>query len=303
MNLPKKILFYFILLATLLFTISNLEANPMNEYFKEKIYKAERGDQVAFKKLCSYYRTIGVILFEDKSRVFRLFKKAAQEGDICSQYSLGNMYNYGYSTPVNHKKALMWLEKAAFQGDASAQFEVGLLYQLGKGGIPVNNSKAFKWYKKAASEGNLPAQTTLGDMYYHGQGIPKNYKLALNWHTKAANGDNYFSQFRLGDMYFKGEGIPVDKAEAFKWFKKAAEQKHIHSQLWVGFMYASGDGVRQSNIDAYKWLSIAIAGNDEKISDVANKILDTITPNLTPAEIISSQAKAAEWWKKNPTLF
>lgn len=56
-------------------------------------------------------------------------RKAAEQGHIKAQISLGEMYEYGQGVEEDHQQAISWYTMAAEQGDADAQFHLGRLYQ------------------------------------------------------------------------------------------------------------------------------------------------------------------------------
>jgi len=56
-----------------------------------------------------------------------------------------------------------WYRKAAEQGHTCAQFSVGEMYEYGKG-VDKNNSIAVEWYRKAAKRGHADAQTSLDNL-------------------------------------------------------------------------------------------------------------------------------------------
>jgi TPR repeat protein len=62
----------------------------------------------------------------------------ANEGDVLSQYTLGEMYLYGHGNKLDYKEkdyieAVKWFEKAAEQGHVGAQNDLGVMYLEGKG--------------------------------------------------------------------------------------------------------------------------------------------------------------------------
>ncbi len=75
--------------------------------------------------------------------------KAAENGDIESQYSLATLYYEGKETEKNLEKAFYWYQKAAENGFERAQYNLARLYENGEG-TEKNLEKAFYWYQKAA---------------------------------------------------------------------------------------------------------------------------------------------------------
>ena len=77
------------------------------------------------------------------------------------------------------------LRKAAEQGDVDAQFSLGFMYADGEG-VPEDDAEAVRWYQKAAEQGHAEAQINLGVMYGTGEGVPEDQVLAYAWFSMAA---------------------------------------------------------------------------------------------------------------------
>jgi hypothetical protein len=82
------------------------------------------------------------------------YGKAAQDGDVQSQFLLGTFYTVGKGVPVDYQKAVTLLTQAAGQNNAMAQAMLALIYFNGEGGIPKNLDEAEKWARKSADQGN-----------------------------------------------------------------------------------------------------------------------------------------------------
>ncbi|ABK44041.1 Sel1 domain protein repeat-containing protein [Magnetococcus marinus MC-1] len=133
---------------------------------------------------------------------FKWLKKAADQGHVQAQNSLGYMYSQGIGTRVDFLKALKWYGEAAKHGDALAQFNVGHMHYRGKG-VQANPGSAYGWYVRSAKQGFAPAQTAVGYLLENGLGVDKNLAEALNWYTQAARQNygaahNAIGRFLLG---------------------------------------------------------------------------------------------------------
>src|SRR3974390_480701 len=62
-----------------------------------------------------------------------------------------------------------WYRKAADQGNAIAQFKLGWMYDTGQG-VAQDDAAALSWYRKAADQGNAAAQSNLSLMDANGRG-------------------------------------------------------------------------------------------------------------------------------------
>ena len=96
----------------------------------------------------------------DYPAAFRLFKKAAEQGQANAQYNLGLMYYNGEGVTRDAKQAVYWWQKAAEQGDAGAQYNLGVMYGKGEG-VTRDAKQAVYWWQKSAEQGYSYAQRAL----------------------------------------------------------------------------------------------------------------------------------------------
>ena len=104
----------------------------------------------------------------DKQRL-----KDAKAGNIQEQVSIGKYYYFGawgLGENIDYKKALFWLTKAAEQGHVESQHSVGFMHYEGQG-TQIDYETAFHWYTKAAEQGYTPSQNNLGCLYRDGRGV------------------------------------------------------------------------------------------------------------------------------------
>ena len=99
---------------------------------------------------------------------------------------LADRYRDGRGVKQSDPKMIKFFKKAAEGGNACAQFSLGQFYDQGIHGLPQSSAKAFEYYTLAAKQGMALAQNNLGTMYAHGQGIEQSYSKARKWWTKAA---------------------------------------------------------------------------------------------------------------------
>ena len=83
---------------------------------------------------------------------FDAVKKAAEQGDALSQYSLGFMYARGNGVPEDDAEAARWYRQATEQGHAAAQQNLGTMYAYGEG-VPEDDIQAYAWISIAAAQG------------------------------------------------------------------------------------------------------------------------------------------------------
>ena len=113
--------------------------------------------------------------------------KAAEQGDVKSQLSLGSNFYFGKGVFQDFAEAMKWYRKAADQGEAKAQYNLGDMYANGTG-VVRDYAEAVKWYRKAADQGNAKAQLLMGDMYFNGTSVTQDYVLAHMWWNLSATG-------------------------------------------------------------------------------------------------------------------
>lgn len=245
-----------IVILILFSNIFGSEDSPISDPLTAK--KVDEGN-VSYRHGLKYQLGVGVE--QDYNKAFKLFRKAAEDGNVPAQYSVGVMYYSGQGVGQNTDKAVNWYWKAAKNGHAEAQFVMGWMFEAGQG-VEKNIGIAVKWYLKAAGQGNAEAQFNLGWLYDTGQGVRKNMSIAVEWYRKAAEQRHGYSQIYLGRMYAKGRGVEKNDFEAFKWFYKAAEQGMIRAQLNIGGMYYAGEKKEQNYAKAANWYRLAAEQGD-----------------------------------------
>ena len=153
--------------------------------------------------------------------------------------------------------------------------------------------------KIQAEQGNAEAQTSLGLCYYLGEIVPQNREQAVYWFTKAAEQGNVDAQTLLASCYSAGEGTPKDNEQAVYWWQKAAEQGNVVAQNNLAAYCYNGNGVPVDYVKAYMWAFIAnaFAGDDAYQNHVSAFLLQSLTNNITPAQIAEGQRLANEWLK------
>lgn len=93
-------------------------------------------------------------------------------------------YEDGKGVPRSLTESIKWLQRAAEQGDIGSQFALGSRYMAGKG-VKQDNAEAVKWMKRAAEQGDYVSQAALGGAYAQGLGVQQDHIEALKWLTIA----------------------------------------------------------------------------------------------------------------------
>lgn len=213
------------------------------------------------------------------SRFMAWAAKAAEEGDVDAQLSVGMCYYVGIGVETNMEVAVKWFRKAAEQEYASAQYALGFCYMYGQG-VDTNKSEAVKWYRRAAERGWTEAQVDLGVSYVNGTGVEQDLVEAVKWFRKAAEQEDAVAQAILGMTYENGKGVETNRTEAVKWYRKAAEQSFAGSALaqnQLGRCYEYGKGVEANKAEAVKWYRKAAEQGDRGAQQHIDEIQEAET--------------------------
>ena len=159
------------------------------------------------------------------------------------------MLEYGRGVRQNVKKAFNWYKKAAEQGFVEAQYTLGRMYERGAG---IKSYRPYNQPTFPGESGNLKWEYSGYDYYLysfafkdpyrylygnslsnietssHGYKqssvIKQDMKKAQKWYEKAAEQGHPHAQVNLGAMYYS-QSVEQDYAKAFKWTHKAAEPR------------------------------------------------------------------------------
>ena len=81
-------------------------------------------------------------------------------------------YAKGEGVEEDAEQAAYWIHKAAEQGHVGAQVSLGVCYHDGDS-VERDEKQAAHWFRKAAEQGIAHAQFSLGVCYYYGIGVEK----------------------------------------------------------------------------------------------------------------------------------
>jgi TPR repeat protein len=205
-------------------------------------------------------------------------------------------YYYGVGVSKNINKAFKLYLKAAKQGNVDGMFIVGGLYMQGHG-TTVDQREAFKWLYQAAIKGrsSKESQRILGQFFLSGNNVPQNYIEALHWDELAAMGGDAEAQSELAFLYFTGKFVGKDYEKAKYWFDIAARNGYPLAQYNMGILWYTGNGVSGVDIlKAYAWFNIA-AANGHPSGTAAKSFLETV---LSTEELIEAQKYSMELYHK-----
>jgi TPR repeat protein len=118
-----------------------------------------------------------------------------------------------------------WIRRAAHEGDIYSQYVLGNLYAEGRGTM-VKTDRAIYWWRQAAKGNNRTAQYELGKAYLEGKMVKQDKTEAIHWLTAAAEQGSADAEYLIGKMYLEGDAVAQDKLLANDWLDRAARQGH-----------------------------------------------------------------------------
>jgi uncharacterized protein len=162
----------------------------------------------------------------------------AAGGDPEAETLLALGYHSGVLLKNDEAEALRLLHRAADQGYVAAQESLGIYYSVGIGMEKPDPQAALKWYTSAAQKGSVDAATNLGTMYASGNGVPKDMGSAVRWFRQAADAGGASAEYNLSLIYRRGDSVPADEQQALTWLTKAADHDYIPALREMGYRAA-----------------------------------------------------------------
>lgn len=208
-----------------------------------KLYKsaAEAGDIDALYNLAVTYQTEPMFL--DKAEAARLYRIGAEKGDCGCIFNLGYMLDIGDGIEMNKEEAIKLYNQAASFGSPNAQYNLALIYGTGDG-VQQDLKLAREYYSLAADKGHLDACFNLAIMCNKGEGGPVDTEEGLRRYLFAAKKGHVNSQYNLAQMY--NHGIPIYKQKAVEWYQAAADQGHCKAMFALAVIHRKGILVPQN---------------------------------------------------------
>lgn len=120
--------------------------------------EAEKGNPNAQAILGTMYKYGWGVERNDK-QAYELLEKSSNQGNEMAQNNLAGLYIRD-NTKDNDQQALQLLEKSAEKNNVAANFNLGVMYENGYG-TTVDLKKAEYYFERAASQGNQRAKEAL----------------------------------------------------------------------------------------------------------------------------------------------
>ena len=201
---------------------------------------ADAGDADAMSKLASCYAvgTGGVSV--DLVEALRWQKRAVEvpAPSAVAYFNLAQFYAFGRGTPKDSIEAVRLYKIAAEMGNIVAQYNLGVCLQRGDG-TPCNPVGAFTWLKRAADAGYADAQCQVGRALRTGHGVEEDKTLGVVFYRRAADQGDADSMCNLGICYHDGAGVPRDPSLAVLWLKRAIDSGQPDAAKSLAWLAAS----------------------------------------------------------------
>jgi TPR repeat protein len=123
---------------------------------------------------------------KDVNKAMYYIKRAGDRGFAQANYFLGLVYLKGNDgVPSDPEMALLRFFKAAQEGDLDSQYNIACMYLKGIG-VPVDHKSAFLLFKSAAEKGHAGSQYMTGYMYGKELGVERDLGKSMYWVGLAA---------------------------------------------------------------------------------------------------------------------
>ena len=130
----------------------------------------------------------------------RIYKRAAELGDVDATWNLACMYKNGEGVKMNEDKAVQLSREAADRGHAVAQLKLGMQIALEKADDDEEKEKeAFHYILAAATQGLTDAEHLLGTISSD-SGDETCLEQGKYWLSRAAAKGHELAQARLAEL-------------------------------------------------------------------------------------------------------
>ena len=178
----------------------------------------------------------------DKARAYEAYCHGAALGSArCCKHAADIIYRDEHG---DRERMYRFYRKAAEQGYNPALADLGLCYELGDG-VPQNAHYAVRCYEEADRLGVILGTAFLGDCYYHGNGVSQDRQRACALWKKAARKGDGTALCRLGIEYRSGDVLEQDLPKAVRLFRKAVKKNSGTAMYLLGLCFLNGKGVQE----------------------------------------------------------
>jgi TPR repeat protein len=174
---------------------------------------AQRGDRQGMFALGIAHLS-GAGVPQDRKLAQGWFEKAA------AQKHPGALYNLGViaidADIQDFPRAARLFRQAAELGDIDAAYGLAILFREGTG-VARDRAESVKWLRRAAEERHVAAMVEFAIVLFNGDGVERNEVAAARYFAKAAQANSPVAQNRLARLYAVGRGVKMNMVEAMKW--------------------------------------------------------------------------------------
>lgn len=195
----------------------------LSKYIDEKC-DVESVNEVVWRRFGIMYE-MGIGTPQDVDIAIHYYTKSAERNDPIAQYYLGDCFIVHKN---DYENGIAWLKRAAHNGEVYAQYTLGTIYDDDK--KPYFNLKeAFKFFEMGAKQGDVDCSYNLGLMYYYGDGTVEDIDKAVDLLQYAAErGEEDAAHYLSGVLFNDYEPTEELLEEAYLWLEVS---KHFESGL------------------------------------------------------------------------
>ena len=243
--------------------------------------RAQGGDADAQYMLASkLHRGEGVARDDVAARA--LILKAARQGHLEAQRSLGLYHWRSYGGPQDKVEALKWIliaerggnkdaanvranmlksmsteqvKEAQARADAEPPRQLAKAPPAGPPAVATPPAPAFDLAKvrAAAEQGDPAIQSALGFGVLYGVGVPRDEAEGIKWLKAAAAQGDLAGLALLGGAYLEGTGVRQDRTEGIALVTRAAERGFAPAQVLLAQHYYRGEVVDRDDKVSIQW--------------------------------------------------
>lgn len=280
--------------------INNVEGGKLSEGISILREGTEKGVVNCIALLANCYE-IGIGVPKNIGMAIRLYKSAAELGELTSFYMLGNIFYKGKECERNIEEAWKWLNKGSLLGNGYCSYLLGVMCEQGLGQEGKDASDCVEYYEASIT---LNVESAFRLFYIYGTkslvSIPlifqfRNLSLNYDWNIK----DNkkalgYLKQIADIDtcaalkygaiLTTKGSEF-TDELEGIHYLQLAESKGDAIAPFLLARIYEEGEIVAKDEELAKKYYQIAIDREEGEgyiglANILCNKIIDNIDCGL-----------------------
>ena len=210
--------------------------------------------------------------FYDPFTSVEYYKRAADLGDINSQYIIGMYLLHGKWMKKDLESGIQYLQNASDREHPAAYYDLGLCYELGNG-VKQCIAKAVNLYLSSMKHNYTPAIVKLCRLYHVGKGVELNLEKSFHLAQTAAELGDIDGKAFLGKIYEKGSNGSslVDEKKALELYTESAAANSRYGLVFLGDCYAFGRIVKKDELKAREFYERAsILGYREAYSVIGS---------------------------------